>query len=104
MKRENEALERYKSLHENRLRLAQEEMRKINESAEARQSFINNYHATRDRQALKEAQRSKLMEAARNDALATCLKAIYITALEAETLTDDGIILAESMVDRWRYF
>ena len=100
-KRENEALERYKSLHENRLRLAQEEMRKINESAEARQSFINNYHAIRDRQALKEAQRSKLMEAARNDALATVIKAIYITALEAESLMDENILLAENMVDKW---
>ena len=100
-KRENEALERYKSLHENRLRLAQEEMRKINESAEARQSFINNYHAIRDRQALKEVQRSKLMEAARNDALATVIKAIYITALEAESLMDENILLAENMVDKW---
>ena len=100
-KRENEALERYKSLHENRLRLAQEEMRKINESAEARQSFINNYHAIRDRKALKEVQRSKLMEAARNDALATVIKAIYITALEAESLMDENILLAENMVDKW---
>ena len=100
-KRENEALERYKSLHENRLRLAQEEMRKINESAEARQSFINNYHAIRERKALKEVQRSKLMEAARNDALATVIKAIYITALEAESLMDENILLAENMVDKW---
>ena len=100
-KRENEALERYKSLHENRLRLAQEEMRKINESAEARQSFINNYHAIRERKALKEAQHSKLMEAARNDALATVIKAIYITALEAESLMDENILLAENMVDKW---
>lgn len=100
-KRENEALERYKSLHENRLRLAQEEMRKINESAEARQSFINNYHAIRERKALKESQHSKLMEAARNDALATVIKAIYITALEAESLMDENILLAENMVDKW---
>lgn len=101
MKRENEALERYKSLHENRLRLAQEEMKKINESAEARQNFINNYHAIIERKALKESQHSKLMEAARNDALATVIKAIYITALEAESLMDENILLAENMVDRW---
>ena len=40
------------------------------------------------------------MESARNDALSTALKAIYITALEANSLTDEGIVLAETMVDR----
>ena len=83
MKRENEALERYKSLHENRLRLAQKEIEKINEAAETRNKFVDNYHAIRDKKALKEVQHSRLMEAARNDALATVIKAIYITALEA---------------------
>ena len=101
MKRENEALERYKSLHENRLCLAQKEIEKINEAAETRNKFVDNYHAIRDKKALKEVQHSRLMEAARNDALATVIKAIYITALEAESLMDENILLAENMVDKW---
>ncbi len=101
MKRENEALERYKSLHENRVRLAQEEINKINEAAAARDDFRHNYHVIRDMKARKEAEHAKLMEAARNDALATVVKAIYITAMEAEAMMDENIILAENMVDKW---
>lgn len=101
MKRENEALERYKSLHENRVRLAQKEINKINEAAAARDNFIHNYHVIKDMKARKELQHSKLMEAARNDALATVMKAIYITAMEAECMMDENIILAENMVDKW---
>lgn len=100
-KRDNDALENYRSLHENRLLLLKEEMRKIDESASKRDDFINNYYAIREHKARKEAQRANLMEAARNDALATVIKAIYITAMEAEALMDENIILAESMVDKW---
>lgn len=99
--RENNALENYKSLHENRIRLAKDEIDRINESANERNKFINNYHVVRDLQNRTEAQRANLMEAARNDALSTVIKAIYITALEAETLLDENIVLAENMVDKW---
>lgn len=101
MRRENETLESYKSLRENQARLAQKELDSLNEKAKAQEDFRNKYHAIRESRERKAASRSALMEAARNNALSTVLKAIYITALEAETLTDDGIILAESMVDTW---
>lgn len=101
MRRENEVLESYKSLRENQARLAQKELDSLNEKAKAQEDFKNKYHAIRESRERKAASRSALMEAARNNALSTVIKAIYITALEAETLTDDGIILAESMVDTW---
>lgn len=101
MKRENNALETYKNLHENRTRLANEELRKINESVAKKDQFMHDYHVIRDMRARKEMTHSKLMEAARNDALATVIKAIYITAMEAEAMTDQGILLAENMVDKW---
>ena len=101
MRREHDALESFRSLHENNARLAKEEVRKINEANEAKANFMNNYYINRDIKARKEAEHSKLLEAARNDGLSIALKAIYITALEAEAMTDNGILLAESMVDGW---
>ena len=101
MKQVNEALENYRSLHENRLQLMAEEMKKINESASKREEFVNNYNRIRDLRERKEVQHSKLLEAARNDALSTVIKAIYITAMEAEAMMDENIILAETMVDKW---
>lgn len=97
--RENAFLETYKSLKENRsIREAKREKAyqdKINE----RQNFMNDYYSIMESRREKERDHSRLLEGARNDALSTVLKAIYITALEANTLTDDGIVLAESMVD-----
>lgn len=101
MRREHDALESFRSLHENNARLAKEEVRKINEANEAKANFMNNYYINKDIRARKETEHSKLLEAARNDGLAIALKAIYITALEAEAMTDNGILLAESMVDGW---
>lgn len=100
-KRINEYLENCKNLKESNLQLALKEEKKIQESYNQREAFKDRYYIIKDMKRREEQTRSRLMEAARNDALATALKAIYITALEAETLTDDGIILAESMVDNW---
>lgn len=101
MRRENESVETYKHLSESRSQLAQKEIDAVNEKVAAREQFNNKYHTIMDMRNRKAASRSALMEAARNDALATIVKAIYIGALEASTLTDEGIILAESMVDNW---
>lgn len=99
--REHNALETFRNLNENKNRLAEKEINKINEAVSARESFRDRYMVIRDMKMSAEAKRTKLMEAARDDALATIVKAIYITALEAETLTDEGLLLAESMVDNW---
>lgn len=101
MSRYNEMVETVRSLNENRNRLAQQEAAKIDKAVNERSNFRNNYYQIKESQHQKRMMRSKILESARNDALSTCLKAIYITALEANTLTDQSIILAESMVDNY---
>ena len=101
MSRYNEMVETVRSLNENRNRLAQQEAAKIDKAVNERSNFRNNYYQIKESQHQQRMMRSKILESARNDALSTCLKAIYITALEANTLTDHSIILAESMVDNY---
>ena len=101
MSRYNEMVETARSLNENRNRLAQQEAAKIDKAVNERSNFRNNYYQIKESQHQQRMMRSKILESARNDALSTCLKAIYITALEANTLTDQSIILAESMVDNY---
>lgn len=99
--RENNFVESRKALMENRERRESEKEKLIKEWHDKRESFMNNYHSIRESREQKLRLHGKLMEACRNEALATAIKAIYITALEAGTLTDDGVILAENMVDKW---
>ena len=101
MKRENNVYESFKCLTEMKERLAEKEAKRLQESANKDKAFRDNYYIIKEMRARKEKEHSMLMEAARNDALSTVVKAIYMTALEAEALTDDGILLAESMVDTW---
>lgn len=101
MSRYNEMVETVRSLNENRNRLAQQEAAKIDKAVNERSNFRNNYYQIKESHHQQRMMRSKILESARNDALSTCLKAIYITALEANTLTDQSIILAESMVDNY---
>ena len=101
MSRYNEMVETTRSLNENRNRLAQQEAAKIDKTVNERSNFRNNYYQIKEAQRQQRMMRGKILEDARNDALSTCLKAIYITALEANTLTDQSIILAESMVDNY---
>jgi hypothetical protein len=99
--RENNFVESRKALIESRARRESEKEKLIKEYHDKRESFMNNYHSIRESREQKLRLHGKLMEACRNESLATAIKAIYITALEAGTLTDDGVILAESMVDKW---
>ena len=102
MKREKAVMfNHFKYLNETRERLAKQELAEESARTEEKSKFMHNYHIMQEMRKNKEKYRSELMEAARNDALATIVKAIYITALEADTLTDDALILAESMVDNW---
>ena len=101
MIRENDMVENYRSLSENNARLAADEMKKINESESEKEKFINNYYQIKESAHRKKVEEAALIENARNNGFADCLKAIYITALEAYTLSDEGILLAESMVDNY---
>lgn len=100
-KRENNFLEAYKAL--DKLKDARLHSRATKQEliTQAYEDFEKKYFSIKDKKEARDRQHGRLMEAARNDALGTAIKAIYITAMEAETLTDSGIILAESLVDNW---
>lgn len=101
MIRENELLESYKSLKENREKRAQLFENSINKRNLENKKFMKNYYSIRESREARDKEHGKLLNEARNEAFADILKAIYITAIEAATLTDDGLLLAESMVDSY---
>lgn len=100
-KRVNEFVETQKALKESKCARAKKREKAAIKEQQARQEFENNYHNIRETREYKLRRHSQLLEEARNNALSTVLKGIYITALEAHTLTDNGIIIAESMVDNY---
>ena len=99
--RENNLVESYKELIENRNRLAEIHENAVNEKNAKREKFIRDYHDIIESREMKLRRHGMLMESCRDDAFGKVLKAIYITALESATLTDNGLLLAESMVDTW---
>lgn len=101
MARENNFVESYKSLMENKARRENEKQRIIDEAVNKREKFMNEYYSARELREEKSRHHGRLLESCRNDAFGTVIKAIFITALEANTLTDNGIILAENMVNSW---
>ena len=101
IKRENTFVEAMKFINDNNKKLASKEMKKINESVQSHEDFIKKYHDIRKSRIDSQVERNKIIEGARNAELSTAIKAIYITALEAETLTDNGLILAEELVDKY---
>lgn len=101
VKRENTFVQAMKFLKENDNKLAAKEIKKINESVQSHEDFIKKYHDIRKSRINNQIERNKIIEGARNAELSTAIKAIYITALEAETLTDNGLILAEELVDKY---
>lgn len=101
MRHNNEALENSKSINENRQRLAEKESNKSKKYIEETNSFVKTYNKIRDKRVFNEREHGKLVEETRNNVFCDILKAIYITAIEAEALTDNGLLLAESMVDNY---
>ena len=81
--------------------LAAKDEQKIESKIKSHAQFLNEYYSIIQGRENARIERNKIIEGARNSELATAIKAIYITALEAETLTDNGIILAEELVDKW---
>lgn len=101
MRQNNEALLNSQFIAENRQRLADKEANKSKKYIEETNSFVKTYNKIRDKRVLNEREHGKLVEETRNNVFCDILKAIYITALEAEALTDNGLLLAESMVDNY---
>ena len=100
-KRENAFVEAMKFIKDRNNKLAEKDEQNINERVESHSKFLNEYYNIMKNRENNRIQREKLVEGARNAELATAIKAIYITALEAATLTDNGILLAEELVDKW---
>lgn len=98
---ENSTLENFKNLKATEKALAEAEAAKVANKVAIRENWLKDYHIKMDMKARTDAEHARLMEAARDQALSSIIKAIYITALEAETLTDEGLLLAENMVDNW---
>lgn len=100
-KRVNEVLENYKAYKENKDAFMNgfrnKELAKVNE----RKEFMNKYNKIRENRLLSEQEHCKLVEDARSYYFKNALKGIYIGALEAGTLTDDALFLAENMVDSY---
>ena len=101
VKRENAFVEAMKFVRENNNRLAEKDAKKIHESAQSHDDFVKKYHDIKRARIDSQIERNKIIEGVRNDELSVALKAIYITALEAETLTDNGLLLAEELVDKF---
>ena len=101
MKRENDFLEAYRALDKLKATRESAALAKHEAKVKSHDNFLQEYYAIQDRKENRVKSHRALVEAARNDALSTAIKAIYITALEADTLTDNGVILAENMVDSW---
>lgn len=99
--RENAALESWKAMLAIQAESAAREQKKINEAAQKINDKRNNIiNIIESRKENFEAH-GNLLESCKNNELSKAIKAIYITALEANTLTDNGIFLAENMVDSW---
>ena len=98
-KRVNEVLENYKAYKENRdafmSKFANRELAKINEKKE----FLAKVNKIRENRLAAEQEHGKLLNEAKDYYFKNALKGIYIGALEASTLSDEALFVAESMVD-----
>lgn len=101
MARYNNYAEAFKCLKANNENRALKEAQAIESESERKKQFLKDYYSIRENGEINRRRHGQLMEICRNDALGTAIKGIFIGALEAGTLTDNGLFLAESMVDTW---
>ena len=101
IKRENAFVEAMKFLRKRNNELAEATNIKAEEKIHAHNEFMQKYYKIKQDRMDAQRERVRLLESAQDIELATAIKAIYITALEAETLTDNGLLLAEELVDKW---
>ena len=101
MARYNNYAEAFKCLKANNENRALKEAQAIESESERKNQFLKDYYSIRENGEMNRRRHGQLMEICRNDALGTAIKGIFIGALEAGTLTDNGLFLAESMVDTW---
>jgi len=100
-KRVNELREAALAFRKNRNELALKEEAAIKEYQERMKKFNDSIESVKEKREFQRHYHGVMKENARNTVLGDILKGIYIGALEAETLTDNALILAENMVDQW---
>lgn len=101
MARENSILENYKAYKEMKANRQAAFDNAVLKEAENKKSFMKNYYSIIEKRELKDRNHGRLLNEAKDYYFAQALKGIYIGALEAATLTDDAIYLAENMVDSY---
>ena len=101
MKIESEILENYKAYKEFKQELQSKQESTELANANQRDEFLKNYYSIKEKRELTEREHGKLLDEAKNYYFGNALKGIYIGALEAATLTDDALFLAENMVDTY---
>lgn len=89
------------ALHEAMEEREQSRLEKIREQQMKREKMAQNIIDIVEARKTAEKERPLMLEAARNDALSTALKAIYITALDPERITENGLVQAHNMVDKY---
>lgn len=99
--RENNFVESMKFLKEMQDKRIEEAASEYRRKVREREAFTENYHSILESREQQRRDYAKLLESVLDSTFSKAIKAIYITALEAATLTDSAIILAESMVDSW---
>ena len=97
----NALISAYKCIKEQDELAAKKHSDAIAEAAKKHQDAVDKIYNIRESRELKRRAHSQLVEDCKNDALAIAIKAIYIEALDPASLTDEGLFLAESMVDNW---
>lgn len=100
-KRENAFVEAMKFVRNRNNEIVAENEAKEEKKIHEHAKFMNEYYKIKQSRLDTQKERVRLYESAQDHELATAIKGIYITALEAETLTDNGILLAEELVDKW---
>ena len=99
--RENSFVEAMKFITERNNKLVEQDINKSNTRINEHNEFMKKYYDIKKSRLDAQKERVQLYESAQDQELATAIKGIYITALEANTLTDNGILLAEELVDKW---
>ena len=100
-KRENDILENYKAYKELNKALVEKEINANKALVEQNNAFLKNYYNKIDKRRIAERSHGQNITEARNYFFGNALKGIYIGALEAATLNDEGLFLAEQMVDSY---
>ena len=91
----------YRYIKEQNEAEAKKHQEAVTEAAQKHQDTINRIYDIRESREIARKNHIKLIEDCKNAALSTIIKAIYIEALVPGSLTDNGLFLAESMVDGW---